>query len=128
MEARTYNSIPITDPVRSHELCRRRASLYAKSIAARMLLAADAAYELEMSRDQWESAGRSGSIRRMKGAKYRLELSKLAHLKECAQLAHEMQRALTDVFGATMPGPDATGTGLGQRELDVLLEVLGAVQ
>lgn len=114
--------------VMSREFYRRRASLQARSIADRLVRAADAAYERAMSVEARARTEQSGTERAQKGALHALRIAELAHLRECAQLAHEMQQAVGDAVGEVWIGPDAAGTGLGQKELDVLLEVLGAVQ
>ena len=56
---------------------------------------------------------------------HELETAKMAHLRECARLASEMQEALTAVLGDWVLGDDIAGTGLSGRELGTLRAVAG---
>lgn len=128
MERVRHSSYFVESLVMSREFHRRRASLQAKAIAARLQDAADAAFDRAMAGEMLARAESQGTERAQGNARHALRVAELAHLRECAQLAHEMQVAVTDAVGEWFVGPDARGTGLGQREVDVLLEVLGAVQ
>jgi len=105
---------------------RARAARRAERIAAALSRAELAGYDVACTAAAMQRAKERGSGARAAHLASQLEIEKRLHLRECANLALEMQKGLSDALGDWVLSDDTVGTGLSRRELEVILEVSGA--
>ena len=119
---------PMEDNAPTHRAARERAGIASARIS-HALIAAELA-----NVDYLQAAGFKATTEgklteaRQRSTNASAKISALAHLRECAALAIEMRKGLADALGSWVLSECTAGTGLSQRELETLLEVIGAAQ
>lgn len=109
----------------SRQMFRGRVADRSRRIADALMRAADAAYEMNVAGTAKTRAESEGTDRAKRLTECQLKIAMLAHLKECASVAIEMQLAVNDVLTGWILSDDVAGTGLGRHELEALLDVAG---